>query len=44
MAEALASLPADCNREYARRLFVIAEVAFLVAHINLQKTKPDDGQ
>lgn len=41
MSEALASLPAECDRDFARRLFIIAELHFVIA-INKKLEETDD--
>lgn len=48
LAEALASLPEQCDRDFARELFVIAEGSFMASmleRLDQEKTgKEEDGE
>ena len=44
MTEALASIPATCDREIARRLFIEAERGFLIALYEAKMASKQDGR
>jgi hypothetical protein len=43
VGEALASLPADCDRDRARALLIAAEAPFLLAFLETKPTTTDEG-